>query len=138
MYLMFRCLYSSCNEVYILFFNKVFLSYAGAVKLVDGGSQCAGRVEVFYRGQWGTVCDDNFNEKVATVVCKELGCSEAIETPGNAHFGLGSGPVWMVVEDCSESESILKVCLSGEWENVCSHDYDAGVVCSGTLYSTFL
>lgn len=117
--------------------NKVFLSYSEDVKLVGGESKCAGRVEVFYRGKWGTVCDDTWTMKAASVVCKELGCSEAINAPGNAYFGLGTGPVWMVIGDCSESESTLKNCLSGEWgEDFCSHDDDAGVVCSGKLYST--
>lgn len=109
------------------------------MKLVNGGSRCAGRVEVFYRGQWGTVCDDSWNMNVATAVCKELGCNEAIDTPGNTHFGKGTGPVWMVVEDCSGSEATLKDCLSGEWgDNYCSHKDDAGVICSGKLHSTVL
>ncbi|XP_046729052.1 scavenger receptor cysteine-rich type 1 protein M130-like [Silurus meridionalis] len=103
-----------------------------SLKLVDGGSRCAGRVEVFYRGQWGTVCDDGWNMKAAAVVCKELGCSEAIDALSDAHFGLGTGPVWMVVGDCSGDEETLKSCLSGEWgTDYCSHKDDAGVVCSG-------
>ncbi|XP_047659681.1 deleted in malignant brain tumors 1 protein-like [Tachysurus fulvidraco] len=108
------------------------VSCAELVKLVDGGSQCAGRVEVFYRKKWGTVDKEYFNEKVATLLCKELGCSEFIDIPPNAHFGLGTGPVWMVVPDCSGSEDTLKDCLTGEWgENDFGHDSDAGLVCSG-------
>ncbi|KAK3544708.1 hypothetical protein QTP86_026111 [Hemibagrus guttatus] len=112
---------------------------SGAVKLVDGGSQCAGRVEVFYRGQWGTVCNDYFNKKVATVVCKELGCSDVIEIPGKAHFGQGSGPVWMVVEECrvrlvggSHCSGRVEILHEKTWATVCGAAFrqqDAEVVC---------
>eukprot|EP00914_Ancora_sagittata_P008418 GHVO01016421.1.p1 GENE.GHVO01016421.1~~GHVO01016421.1.p1 ORF type:complete len:137 (-),score=17.06 GHVO01016421.1:194-604(-) len=38
-----------------------------------GGTRFRGRLEVFYGGSWGTVCDDHFTNVNAVVICKALG-----------------------------------------------------------------
>ncbi|XP_049329315.1 deleted in malignant brain tumors 1 protein-like isoform X2 [Astyanax mexicanus] len=111
--------------------NDVGLVCADSVRLVDGGSRCAGRVEVLHRGQWGTVCDDYWDMRDAAVVCRELGCGEAIDAPRRARFGSGSGPIWVEYANCAGSESSLKNCRSYDWgRQRCNHDEDAGAVCA--------
>ncbi len=108
------------------------------VRLVGGHSRCAGRVEVLHRGQWGTVCDDFWDLKDAAVVCKELDCGEPVDALYNAHFGQGSGPIWMSYVMCTGSESTLKNCGSLGWDKRnCDHSKVAGVICSGKLLFIF-
>ncbi|XP_061081753.1 deleted in malignant brain tumors 1 protein-like [Conger conger] len=113
--------------------NDVSLVCSDSIRLVNGSSPCAGRVEVYRDGEWGRVCDRGWDLRDAVVVCRQLGCGDAVDALREAHFGPGSGTIWMGPVSCSGSESSLKQCGSQGWgKHRCNHGEDAGVICSET------
>ncbi|XP_052045749.1 T-cell differentiation antigen CD6 isoform X6 [Apodemus sylvaticus] len=103
-----------------------------AVRLVDGGSRCAGRVEMLEHGEWGTVCDDTWDLEDAHVVCKQLKCGWAVKALAGLHFTPGQGPIHRDQVNCSGTETYLWDCPGRPGDQYCGHKEDAGVVCSGS------
>ncbi|XP_030047680.1 CD5 antigen-like [Microcaecilia unicolor] len=113
---------------------RVDCSFSGFsnARLVNGSSHCEGRLEVYYHDQWSTVCNHFWDFRDAAVVCKQLGCGSAMETPESNPFGSGSGPMWLKRAVCSGSESHLSQC--GSWtaqQFLCKSLDSVGVICSG-------
>uniref|UniRef100_A0A671P5J9 SRCR domain-containing protein n=1 Tax=Sinocyclocheilus anshuiensis TaxID=1608454 RepID=A0A671P5J9_9TELE len=114
----------------ISYFFSVSHSTFTKLRLIGGNSNCAGRVEVLHDGQWGTVCSDDWDLLDAAVVCKELGCGEAVSAPKSAYFGEGTGEIWITGARCIGSESTLMNCGFIAWGIKDNHTKDAGVICS--------
>ncbi|XP_034714135.1 lysyl oxidase homolog 3B isoform X1 [Etheostoma cragini] len=89
-----------------------------------------GRVELFYKGEWGTICDDDFSIANANVLCRQLGFISATGWTHSAKYGKGQGKIWLDNVLCSGGEKSIEFCKSRGWGNSdCTHDEDAGVVC---------
>jgi len=103
------------------------------IRLVGGGSYKEGRVEVYYNGRWGTVCDDGWDDTDAGVVCKQLGFGSSGTAIGSAFFGQGSGSIWLDNVVCTGREPALSTCshLGFGVTRSCAHWEDAGVRCDG-------
>ena len=111
----------------------------GAVRLVGGDSLLEGRVELFFLGHWGTVCDYDWDLRDATVVCHQLGYLRAVKAPRSAAFGAGSGPSWHWSMRCVGTERNLTECnnFNSYFGRTCPHSQDARVVCSSEYHCTF-
>ena len=101
-----------------------------SVRLVNGTSLCSGRVEVKSDQSWVSVCEDDFDEHDAEVVCRELGCGAPSVLQGALY---GHGTLYGEVKfQCEGNESVLLDCgTSGSTKNTCSPDKTVGLTCSG-------
>ena len=81
--------------------------------------------------EWGTVCDDNLDINDAKVICKFLGFPDAIQAYRGAHFGEGSGLIWLNNLHCNGHEIQPFECSHlGLGIHNCKHSKDAGVKCT--------
>ena len=105
------------------------------VRLRGGQHYMEGRVEIFVRDRWGTVCDDTYDDSWddadAKVVCRMLGFGEHGSAARRHTFRHGTGHVWLNGLDCRGDEISLEQCENVRWggENCGRHDLDAGVRC---------
>ena len=107
----------------------------GDVRLVNTNNNIniSGRLEVYYEGRWGTVCDDFFNNNAARVVCRQLGFNPVSAIlVSSSTFGQGTGPIWLDNVNCNGSEPNIDSCIHNAWgSHNCHHHEDVGVICRG-------
>ena len=97
-----------------------------------GISKFGGRLEFYYNGTWGTVCDDVWGISEAAVACRQMGFL-GVSNSDNPLFGPGvsSQTIWLDDVVCRGSESRLIDCghaIIGQ--NDCLHSEDVGIVCT--------
>nr|XP_054771338.1 deleted in malignant brain tumors 1 protein-like isoform X1 [Lytechinus pictus] len=105
------------------------------LRLAETGSiPGQGRVEVYYEGEWGTVCDDFWSQGNADVVCRQLGYSSGAQGGylGKARiFGAGSGSILLDDVRCTGEESSIADCRHrAVGTHNCGHSEDVGVICT--------
>ena len=106
------------------------------MRLVGGSSHNEGLVEVYYSGRWGTLCHNEWNDQLASLVCTQLGLSSS---GSSADFAPGMGSISLGDIICLENETILAQCGHygiGIIVN-CNHSKDVGVKCHGMYAKLF-
>lgn len=97
-------------------------------RLSGGRDGCAGRVEVFFRGTWSTVCDSTWYDTEGRVLCRTLGCGEPLRKLFFHHTLPGR-----MVYECESLQPSLAHCRWAYNKSAPCHQSRAvGVVCNGT------
>ncbi|KAK3599039.1 hypothetical protein CHS0354_012524 [Potamilus streckersoni] len=128
---------SVCILVLCLILNVNLLpanSLITQVRLVGGIGAYEGKLEIMYNEEWGTVCDDLFDNMTAKVVCRMLHLPTAGAMVVDAsQFSISSSlRIWLDDVHCSGTESSISYCSHRAWGvNDCSHSEDVAVRCAG-------
>ncbi|XP_015463729.3 neurotrypsin isoform X1 [Astyanax mexicanus] len=103
----------------------------GVLRLVGADGPWEGRLEIYHSGEWGTVCDDNWTEHHAQVVCRQLGYSRGrAEVAPDGAYEEGTGMILLDEVKCRGDERSLLECEHAVWgRHDCSHSEDVGIRC---------
>ena len=107
-----------------------------AVKLVRGTNSSEGHVEICSNSRFSSICDDDWDNNDARVVCRQLGYHTGTPTYAST-FGLLGGTFFLAAEGgsakigCTGIEAALHLCpLSGATARRCHFSERAGVRCA--------
>ncbi|XP_077864207.1 scavenger receptor cysteine-rich domain superfamily protein-like, partial [Saccoglossus kowalevskii] len=103
-------------------------------QFVGGRLPYEGRVDVYHQGQWGTICDTNWDNRDAEVICRELGFPFGGVAYPSAHYGQGSGQIWYENVQCDGTEnSIISCPKATSGSTSCTHAQDASAACAAPV-----
>ncbi|XP_027195875.2 lysyl oxidase homolog 2-like [Dermatophagoides pteronyssinus] len=106
-------------------------SNEGMIRLIGGRTMFEGNIEINHFGQWGMICDDEWDLLDANVACKQLGfVLGAIMATNMSRYGKGRKPIWMDNVWCNGKETKLSSCRFDGWNiHDCESNESAGVIC---------
>lgn len=140
-------LWTHCMSVLAYYFLKHFTylfstaCFPDSVRLFNGTERCSGRVEVYHSGQWGKVCNNNWRNEEAAVVCKELGCGSPKKSQES--FNFGDSGLRGYTSRCSGNVSSIAQCSLQEYPGTCQgvslscsgKTQKTGIYCTGTQFN---
>ena len=119
---------------FLCFFNVSYVTHTHPeMRLRGGNSPMEGYVEITHAGVWGHVCDADWGEDEASVVCRELGYFRGFPAL-NRVFNTRPTRFWLNSLTCDGTEGRLTDCQRGPWGRYeCPWGATASVACGEWL-----
>ncbi|XP_056670684.1 antigen WC1.1-like [Monodelphis domestica] len=101
------------------------------LRLVSDDYDCAGWLEVFHNGTWGSVCSNLMDINTISVICRHLSCGNKGYL--DFHSNHRNLPIkWVDKINCQGQEPSLWHCPSQPWNQAsCFEDQEAYITCEG-------
>ncbi|XP_019850479.1 PREDICTED: scavenger receptor cysteine-rich domain superfamily protein-like isoform X2 [Amphimedon queenslandica] len=106
------------------------------IRLITASSsyRSYGRIEYCLNNEWGTVCDDGWDNSDCKVACKQLGFDgQSCRSTCCANYGKGYAPIAIRHVGCSSSSNSLSSCSYIANSVGCSSTEVAGMECFGRV-----
>ena len=111
-------------------------SLPGDLRLVDGGSDNQGRIEIYFNETWWRLCKHHFNHQALTSVCRTLGLPDPLRTFHDFDFGTGNYSYLPREFQCDNEDTTLLDCRHEEYyDSHCDEDATVGVSCGELVYA---
>ncbi|XP_005739845.2 T-cell differentiation antigen CD6-like [Pundamilia nyererei] len=111
----------------------VVCSEMRGLRLTGGMDRCSGKLEVHRNGSWWIVCNNCWNEKMASIVCSMLGCGDKVEkyTQFNPPLTHNNGALFYY--KCDQNKSLWECKEYINHRFLCKDSKASGVICEGSL-----
>ncbi|KAM4566982.1 scavenger receptor cysteine-rich type 1 protein M130-like [Odontesthes bonariensis] len=122
----------TCATKFMFFSGSIEITCLDSVRLVNGTGSCSGRLEVESDQLWSPVCEADFAQQDAEVVCRQLSCGAPLVLQG-ALYGEAGAPGWSREFHCKGNESELLGCGRNSTARNSCPGRAVGLTCSDPL-----
>ena len=118
------------SSLHLLLHQANIISFlTGDVRLVDGGTNNQGRIEIYFNDTWWAICGNRFNWEAFDIVCSMINLPYPHERYSASEFGRGNQSIIPMGFSCDEGDSSLLDCRQeDDYEHYCGDDI-VGVSC---------
>ena len=102
---------------------------AGDVRLVYGGKNNQGRIEIYFNDTWWAICGNHFSWHAFEIVCNMFNLPHPHERYHNSEFGRGNQSILPMDFSCDGHESSLLDCRHEDYHEHHCGDEIVGVSC---------